>query len=183
MSDKDLFQLSMHVGLSYADLGQYDDAIAAYTDAINVDPENHWGYECRGHAYRGKFLDSGRNPENAKKALEDFTKAKGLHQEAFNICIPVGHTYMDLRQYDDAIVAYTEAIDITPKTTVAMNVEDMLIARNFITVAEIQKMLRKHLKTSLKRRNFTKNMNKFLLMPDNLNYQTFWESGSLVRGI
>ena len=112
MSDKDLFQLSIHVGLSYADLGQYDDAIASYTEAINLDPENHWGYESRGHAYRGKFHNSDRDPEDATKALEDFTKAKELHQEAFNICIHVGHTYMDLGQYDDAIVAYTEAINL-----------------------------------------------------------------------
>ena len=115
MSDKDLFQLSMHVGLSYADLGQYDDAIIAYTDAINLEPQNHWGYECRGHAYRGKFHNGGRNIEDAKKALGDLTKAKELHQEAFHICIPVGHTYMDLGQYDDAIVAYTDAINLEPQ--------------------------------------------------------------------
>ncbi len=115
MSDKNLFQLSMHVGLSYTDLGQYDDAIAAYTEAINLDPENHWSYESRGHAYRGKFHNSGRNPEDAKKALEDFTKAKEFYSEPFNICIHVGHSHMDLGQYDDAIVAYTEAIDIAPQ--------------------------------------------------------------------
>ena len=115
MSDKDLFQLSIHVGLSYADLGQYDDAIVAYTEAINLDPENHWGYESRGHAYRGKFHNSGRDPEYAKKALEDFTKAKELHQETSNICIQVGHSHMDLGQYDDAIVAYTESINLDPE--------------------------------------------------------------------
>ena len=56
MLDKTLFQLSIQVGLSYMDLHQYDDAIVAYTDVINLDPENYRGYESRGHAYRGKFL-------------------------------------------------------------------------------------------------------------------------------
>ena len=115
MLDKVLFQLSIQIGLSYMDLRQYDDAIVAYTDAINLDPENYRGYECRGYAYREKFHNSDRDAEDAKQALEDFTKAKEFYQEAFNICIHVGHSYMDLRQYDDAIVAYTDAINLDPE--------------------------------------------------------------------
>ena len=115
MADTTAFNLCMNVGHAHNDLNQFDDAIIAYTEAIDIDPENHYGYECRGNAYRWKFRNSSKNIEDARKALNDFTEAKELYQSNFNVRMNMGYTYMDLGEYDDAIIAYTEGIEIDPK--------------------------------------------------------------------
>src|ERR1039458_2737477 len=58
-------------GLSYLDKEEYDTAIAAFTEAIRLNPKYFGVYESRGEAYENKG-DYG-------KAIADFTEAIRLN--------------------------------------------------------------------------------------------------------
>jgi len=81
----------------YVEQGDYEQAIADYTKAIELDPGDAGVYYYRGFAY----TDLG----NYEKAIADYIKA--------------GNAYRELGDYEQAVAAYTEAIELNPNYAVA----------------------------------------------------------------
>ena len=86
--------------------GDYENAIAEYSQAIQLEPDYASAYNNRGVAY--SYLNE------YKKAITDFQKVMELNPDdafAFN---NRGLVYQDLKEYEKAIVNYKKAIELQP---------------------------------------------------------------------
>ena len=63
---------------SYRDMKDYDNALAEFTEATNVDPSNAGIFIERGHCYREKYHNGDRDHQNLVNAIDDFNRARQL---------------------------------------------------------------------------------------------------------
>ena len=96
---------------AYNEMGEYEQAIADYTEAIRIDPDDAYAYHERGYAYdkMGEY----------EKAIADFTEAIRIDPEYDRAYHERGDAYKGLGEYEKAIAYYTEAIRIDPDDTYA----------------------------------------------------------------
>jgi tetratricopeptide (TPR) repeat protein len=94
-------------GVEYGKKGDYDRAIADYTEAIRLDPKDPHAYNDRGNAYRYK----GDND----RAIADCTEAIRLDPKYAHAYYNRGKARHAKGDYDRAIADYTEAIRLDPK--------------------------------------------------------------------
>jgi tetratricopeptide (TPR) repeat protein len=91
--------------------GQLDNAVAAFTEAIRLDPKNATGFYYRGQVY-SRMQDSDR-------AITDFTEAVRLDRNYARAWCARGLAYSDKQDYGRAIADFTEAVRIDPQLTEA----------------------------------------------------------------
>ena len=91
--------------------GEYDRAIAAYNEAIRLDPKSALAFRSRGVAYANK----GDND----RAIADFNKAIRLDPKSALAFRSRGDAYANKDEYDRAIADYNEAIRLDPKSALA----------------------------------------------------------------
>ena len=91
--------------------GLYDEAIADYTRAIELDPKDANAFVNRGNA---KYLK-----RNHDEAIADYTKAIDLDPKSGGAWTGRGNAKYRMRSYDEAIVDYTRAIELDPNSAVA----------------------------------------------------------------
>ena len=127
-------------GSAYDDQGEHDQAIADYTNALELDPRNAVGYFIRGIAYDAKgehdlaIADytkaielepsqpgayAARGVDYARKgdyekAIVDFSKEIELDADATTYAAR-GAAYSSSRQYDLAIADYAKALELDPR--------------------------------------------------------------------
>ena len=91
-------------GNSNSEKGRYAEAIADYTKAIQINPQDASAYYNRGNAYdnQGKY----------DLAIADFTKAIQLNPQLYEAYNDRGVDYSEQGKYDLAIADYTKAIRI-----------------------------------------------------------------------
>ncbi len=84
----------------------YDRAVAAFTEAIQLDPASTGAHYYRGVAYhlQGRY----------REALADYSAALGLHPGNPEILLVRARVYMDLGEKPLALNDYTEAIRLQP---------------------------------------------------------------------
>ena len=98
-------------GISACRKGDFDSAIADFTEAIRVDPTYADAYYMRGGAYQEKGdFDS---------AIADFTEAIRLNPKYTEAYIDRGNAYQKKGEHDKAISDLTEAIRLNPKDALA----------------------------------------------------------------
>ncbi len=93
---------------------QYNQAIADYTRAIELDPRNAMAYNNRGHIYS--------NLGQHNQAIADYTHA--IELSSLPNEVSMGHSnrafsYARLGRDDQAIADYTRAIELFPQNAVA----------------------------------------------------------------
>ena len=94
-------------GNAYYDLEGYNEAIADYNRAIELDPKCATAYSNRGTAY------SGLNKYD--EAMEDYNRAIELDPNDATAYSNRGTAYYDLERYNEAIADYNRAIELDPK--------------------------------------------------------------------
>ncbi len=94
-------------GIAWYHKGDYDKAIADFTKAIELKPDDAEAFNNRGNAWRGK----GEND----KAIVDFTKAIELKPRFAAAFYNRGNAWAHKGDYDKAIADYTKAIELNPK--------------------------------------------------------------------
>ena len=104
MSDAMLWN---EIGNIYRKIGSHEDAIVAYTRAIELNPDSGWPYCNLGHAYflTGEF----------GQALFLFRKSIQLMETPENQAVvwnKIGDAYRALKDIDNAILAYKKADDL-----------------------------------------------------------------------
>jgi len=102
------------IGNIYLKFGSTDDAIAAYTKAIELNPESGWQYCTLGHAYflKGEF----------GQALFLFRKSIQLMDKPENQVIvwnKIGDAYRALKDIENAIQAYKKADDLDMRASLS----------------------------------------------------------------
>jgi tetratricopeptide (TPR) repeat protein len=108
-------------GEDYRNNNQYDKALAAYTKAIEVNPQYAEAYLRRGNVYH--------NLKEYDKAIKDYNKAMADYNKALEIELEDvyasyknrGNVYYNLKEYDKAMADYNKAIEINPQYADAYN--------------------------------------------------------------
>ncbi|MBV9013571.1 MAG: tetratricopeptide repeat protein [Pseudonocardiales bacterium] len=93
-------------GRIYRELGRYDEALADFTQAIDLDPKYSWAIASRGVTY----LQMDRYEE----ALTDLTQAIDLNPKYSWAITNRGETYLQMDRYEEALTDLTQAIDLNP---------------------------------------------------------------------
>ena len=91
-------------GDSHYAQGEYQSAIADYTEAIRLNPEYATAYHNRGYSYD----DLGEY----EKAIADYTEAIRLNPEYANAYYNRGLSYQNLKDKDQAIKSFQQAADL-----------------------------------------------------------------------
>ena len=100
-------------GRGYRAKGDYDHAIADYTEAIRIEPNYVLALYSRGIAYFNK--------KDYDRAIADYTVSLRLAPGDIIALQNRGHAYQAKQDYDHATADYTEAIRIEPKFAWAFN--------------------------------------------------------------
>ncbi|MCA9890716.1 MAG: tetratricopeptide repeat protein, partial [Anaerolineae bacterium] len=100
-------------GLAYYHLGEYEAAIADYTQAILLEPQYVEAHNNRGNAYS--------ELQQYEEAIADFTQAIAIDPQYPDAYNNRGNAYSKLQQYEEAIADFTQAIAINPQYTIAYN--------------------------------------------------------------
>ena len=144
---KVLFDHWYDLGCELVNLGQHEEAIAAFEKALEIDPKFHFAWYGLGNALKelgrnseaiaafdkaleidpkshfawnnlGNALSNlGRNSE----AIAAFEKALEIDPKSFTVWNNLGNTLNDLRRYRKAIAAFDKALEIDPKYHLAWN--------------------------------------------------------------
>jgi tetratricopeptide (TPR) repeat protein len=97
---------SLAVARELKALGRNDDAMAAYERAVQMKPDNHFSWTCRGHA----LLDLGRSEE----ALAAYDRAIQLEPDSHFAWSFKGDALHELGRSEEALAAYDRAIQLEP---------------------------------------------------------------------
>jgi len=98
-------------GQSYREKAQWDEAIAEYNIALEINPKFAMAYNNRGIAYRWKG--------QYDQAISDHNKAIEINPRYIGAYISRGITYGAKGQLDRAISDFSKAIEINPRDAVA----------------------------------------------------------------
>jgi len=93
-------------GSLYHDYGEYDKAIADFSKAIHIDPENYRAYHMRGMTY-GTIGES-------ERAIRDFRSMLEIEPNSYDAYRLIGLSYLDLEEYEKAIEALNNALELAP---------------------------------------------------------------------
>ena len=89
--------------------GEYDQAVAELTKAIEIDPRDARAYITRGMAYNDK--------DESDLAIADFTKVIEIKPTDARAYVYRGMAYKNKGEYDLAVADYSKAIEIDPMVT------------------------------------------------------------------
>lgn len=127
-------------GESYRLVGRYNDALADFSHAIELDPESSWSFTRRGDTYRGmKLYDNALADYSRAIELDPIARAfadrEDLHadrrrhheetlahlglvaasdQESTRTITCLGGTYRDIKKYDDALADFSRVNELDP---------------------------------------------------------------------
>jgi len=114
--------------------GDYDKAIADYTQAIRINPNNYVTYDDRGTAYYYK--------KDYDKAIADYTQVIRISPNFAIAYMRRGDAYLDKKDYSKAISDYESVIKINPKKGSIDYVEyaksHIILASDFLIVANVR---------------------------------------------
>jgi len=108
-------------GLTYDELGRFDEAIKDLDKAVELAPTDYWAYTNRGMLFgkTGQF----------NKAIEDFERAIVLDPSHPETYINLGIAYAKKGLVDKAIEQFTKAILIDPRQAMAFYNRGLLYSR------------------------------------------------------
>jgi tetratricopeptide (TPR) repeat protein len=114
---------------------KFDQAIAAFTKAIELDPKYADAYNRRGDAYNQN--------KNSGSAIVDLTKAIELSPKKVQLYVHRGSTYFVYeKKYELAIEDFTKAIELNPKNEFLYRMRAMIYdaaGRKDLADADLQK--------------------------------------------
>lgn len=93
------WQEQYDLGIRYLTDGNYEDAIIAFTAAIEIDPKKAEAYIGRGDAYIG----SGETEENLAAAMADYEKAVEADETNAAAYLGIADVYIRMGKYDKAM--------------------------------------------------------------------------------
>ena len=108
-SPEEQWQEQYDLGVRYLSEGNYEEAIIAFTAAIEIDPNRAEAYVGRGDAY----IASGETEENLAAALADYEAALDLDETLVDAWLSLADVYIRQGNYDEAIEILQEGLRVT----------------------------------------------------------------------
>ena len=102
------------LGVRYLSEGNYQEAIIAFTEAIEIDPKQTPAYVGRGDAY----IDSGATMENFDLAQTDFEKAPELDETLVDAYLKLADIYADGNDCDKVLKLLQRGLDKTSNSLI-----------------------------------------------------------------
>ena len=102
------WQEQYDLGVRYLAEGNYEEAIIAFTAAIEIDPKRAPAYVGRGDAY----VKSGEMEENLAAALADYEKAVELDETSAEAYLGLADVYIFQENYEKAIEILSQGLEI-----------------------------------------------------------------------
>jgi tetratricopeptide (TPR) repeat protein len=93
-------------GVANYNSGDYEQAIADYSKAIELDPDDATAYSNRGSAYK----ESG----DLEQAIADYNKAIELDPDDGTVYNNRGNAYVDIGELEDAIADFEWYLEVAP---------------------------------------------------------------------
>ncbi|HEY2156315.1 MAG TPA: tetratricopeptide repeat protein, partial [Isosphaeraceae bacterium] len=103
----------MHRGMAWAELKEFDRALADFNSAVNAEPGTAWTYASRADGWR--FL------KDWDRALADYDRAIELDSKNAVAYLHRGMTRRTLKDYAGAMADYEQSLKISPRLAVAHN--------------------------------------------------------------
>ncbi len=100
-------------GNAWSEKGEYDKAIDAYTDALEMNPRLTAAYNNRGRAWQEKG--------EYDKAIADYNQTLAIKPKDADAYGCRGSAYVKKREYDKAIADYSHAVKLAPDDAHAYN--------------------------------------------------------------
>ncbi len=94
------------IGYSFQALGKWNEALKNYSRYELVDGTDAWNTRQMAQCYRSLH--------NTDKAIEYYNKALEIAPQNVNLCLNLGHCFLDRGEYDNALQQYYKA-DFMPK--------------------------------------------------------------------
>lgn len=103
------WQEQYDLGMRYLEEENYEEAIVAFTAAIEIDSNYADAYTGRGNAY----IFSGETDEHLAQALSDYQKALELDEENTAAYLGIADIYIRQGNYEDALEILNEGLEKT----------------------------------------------------------------------
>lgn len=118
------WQEQYNMGLRYLEEGNYEEAIIAFTAAIEIDPKQAPAYVGRGDAY----IQLGEAKENLTAAQADYEKAIELDEMLAEAYLGLANVYIHQEEYEKAQKILLDGVEVTSSQDI-MNILDELEKR------------------------------------------------------
>lgn len=116
------WQEQYDLGVRYLSEGDYEEAIIAFTAAIEIDPKRAEGYIGRGNTY----VLSGETEDNLTAALSDYETALELDVALADAWLGLADVYIRQGDYDRAIEILYDALEkVGNKETISDKIKDI----------------------------------------------------------
>lgn len=115
------WQKQYDLGVRYLEEGNYEEAIIAFTAAIEVDPKQAVAYVCRGDAY----VLSGETAENLDAAQADYEKAIALDSTVEETYEKLANVYIAQGDVDSAMEILRAGIDATASPHLQQRMDEL----------------------------------------------------------
>lgn len=109
------WQTQYDLGVRYLSEGNYEEAIIAFTAAIEIDPRQADAFVGRADAYIG----SGETEENLSAALADYEQAATLDETNPNAWLGMADVYIRRGEYDKAAEVLQQGLEKTGSEDIA----------------------------------------------------------------
>ena len=116
------WQEQYDLGMRYLSEGNYEEAIVAFTAAIEIDPKRAEAFVGRGDAYVG----SGETEENLAAAAADYLAALDLDEMAAEIYGKLADVYLAQGDRESAIQILQRGADTTGDAGLLARLEELL---------------------------------------------------------
>lgn len=103
------WQEQYDLGRRYLNEQNYEQAVLAFTEAIQIDPNRSKSYVGRGEAY----LAAGETAENLAAALADYEKAGELGYQEADLWLRLADVYIRQGDFDAALETLRQGLELT----------------------------------------------------------------------
>jgi len=100
-------------GLYFYNQGKYDEALAAFNWALELEPDDPVTLNNRGVTYR--------QMEKYDEALTDYNRSLELRPDDPDALNNRGNTYAELKRYDEALADYNRSLELRPDHSGTLN--------------------------------------------------------------
>ena len=100
-------------GITYAEMGKYERALADFNRALELDPDFAKAYNNRGLTYAEMGDD--------EQALADFNRALNMDPDCALTYFNRGNSYHNMGEYEQALADYTQALELDPEDATTYN--------------------------------------------------------------